>query len=564
MESEPGSCFFDNCTCVNRYYNNGTRCEDCNVDFSCVGGRQHACPAIEWTNCLTWQEACVWTNCLTWQEACVCQRGFVRAGANAECVPCADDFLCDCRNDRQHPCPPSSLGRAATNVSECLCNVSFEVVHSNNVSEPHSCRECEQDYFKNTVGNTLCQACTRCLPASDSVWTRIVCDAEYDALCDACTVCHDPAAADTPAEQWADVGCQEFPDTVCAVCTLCDYAEEWERSPCVETRDRECATIQCGRACEVGQYAGNHWRTTDSECLPCAMNDTLYEGQLLHVYTSAGRRYDDATSCDIACRPFSRLRNVANPALGCVSCETSNVLFKVFTQNDSACTFTCLAGYVRAGDDCVLAPLQASPSSYWNHSLNVTHVRRVAINSAAAFRLTVSHTAHGSFAVVVGGTEPSCVGRSPIALRSAPQKACCFASLWRVSTKNQLGLASTEEETCSAPHPTPSARLSDAQLEFDVPDDRLTELALCEVVASTSFGELACVLQVSIVDTVLLHHFSVAVPLELRRSAAIPRQHSCARQRLPPRPRGHLRPQVLLHAAPAPARRRLARNLARA
>ena len=213
MESEPGSGFFDNCTCVNRYYNNGTRCEDCNVDFSCVGGRQHACPALEWT------------NRLTRQEACVCRPGFVRAGA--ECVPCADDFFCDGSDDRQHPCPSSSLGRAATNVSECLCNVSFEVVHSNNVSEPHSCRECSLHYFKNSVGNTLCQRCTRCLPASDSVWTRIVCDAGYDAMCDSCTVCHDPAAADMPAEQWAGVDCQEFADTVCFNCTLCDYSEQW-------------------------------------------------------------------------------------------------------------------------------------------------------------------------------------------------------------------------------------------------------------------------------------------------------------------------------------------------
>jgi hypothetical protein len=47
MQSEPGSCFFENCTCVNLYYNNGTRCEDCGVDFVCVSGRQHACPALE-------------------------------------------------------------------------------------------------------------------------------------------------------------------------------------------------------------------------------------------------------------------------------------------------------------------------------------------------------------------------------------------------------------------------------------------------------------------------------------------------------------------------------------
>ena len=505
MESEPGSGFFDNCTCVNRYYNNGTRCDDCNVDFSCVGGRQHACPALEWT------------NRLTRQEACVCRPSLVRAGA--ECVPCADDFFCDGSDDREHPCPSSSLGRAATNVSECLCNVSFEVVHSNNVSEPHSCRECSLHFFKNSISNTLCQPCTRCLPASDSVWTRIVCDAGYDAMCDSCTVCHDPAAADTPAEQWAGVDCQEFADTVCFNCTLCDYSEQWEKAPCAETRDRECSAIQRGRPCEVGQYAGNHSRTTDSQCLPCAMNDTLYEGQRLHFYTSAGRRYDDLTSCDIACRPYSRLRDINNPALGCVSCETGNVLFKVFTQNDLACTFTCLEGYVRTEDDCVLAPLQPSVSNFWNHTLNVTHVRRVSSNAGAAFRFTISHTAHGSFAVVIGRAEPSCASLAPVLLHGTT--ACCFSGLWRVSTKNQLGLGSSAEEKCSAPNAPFSARLSDSQLEFDVPDSRLTELALCNGGQNSSFGELACVLQVSIVDTVFLLHVAVAVTLELRRGAAL-------------------------------------------
>jgi hypothetical protein len=146
----------------------------------------------------------------------------------------------------------------------------------------------------------------------------------------------------------------------------------------------------------------------------------------------------------------------------------------------------------------------ASVSNFWNHSLNVTHVRRVAIGGAAAFRFTVSHTAHGSFAVVAGRAEPSCAGRAPTVLRGS--SACCFAGLWRVSTKNQLGVGSIAAETCSGPNPPPNARLSDSQLEFDVPDSRLTELALCEVALNTSFGELACVLQVSIVDAVLLYH----------------------------------------------------------
>ena len=59
------------------------------------------------------------------------------------------------------------------------------------------------------------------------------------------------------------------------------------------------------------------------------------------------------------------------------------------------------------------------------------------------------------------------------------------------------------------------------QLEFDVPDSHLPEFALCHAVLNTSNAELACVLHVSIVDAVLLHHFSVAVPLELRRGAAL-------------------------------------------
>ena len=502
MQSEPGSGFFENCTCVNRFYNNGTRCEDCRVDHYCVGGRQHACASREWT------------NGLGRQEACVCQPGFVRESGT--CVPCSDDFFCDGSDDRQHPCPPSSLGRRATNVSECLCNVTFEVVHSNNVSEPHSCQACADHYFKHTVGNTPCLRCSRCLPQTDSVWTRIVCDSAYDALCDSCAVCHHAAAVGSPEEQWAGVPCQEFADTVCLNCSTCNYTEQWEKAPCAETSDRVCASITRSRTCEVGEYAGNHSRTSDSLCLQCSIHDTLYEGQRLHYYTSAGRRYDDATSCDLACRPFSRLRDPANPALGCVSCEVGNVLFKVFTQNDTECTFSCLQGYDRRGDDCVLAPRQASPSSFWNHSLNVTHVQRVAVDGSAAFRFTVSHTSHGRFAVVVGQTEPSCAGRV-LTLRGSARTACCFGGLWRVSTQNQLGLSSSADESCSLPHAPPSRRLSDSQLQFDVPDTNLTKFALC----AANSSELACVLQVSIVDVVLLHHFSVAVPLELRRGAAL-------------------------------------------
>jgi hypothetical protein len=61
-----------------------------------------------------------------------------------------------------------------------------------------------------------------------------------------------------------------------------------------------------------------------------------------------------------------------------MTCETGNVLFKLFTQDDEECSFTCLASYVRSGDNCVLAPLQPSVSSYWNHSLKVMRVGSIA------------------------------------------------------------------------------------------------------------------------------------------------------------------------------------------
>jgi hypothetical protein len=245
-----------------------------------------------------------------------------------------------------------------------------------------------------------------------------------------------------------------------------------------------------------------------------------YEGEWLHHFTSAGRSYDDPYSCDLTCRAFSRLANISDPSFGCSTCETGNVLFKEFTQNLLACQFECLAGYTKRGEDCVLETFHADTQIYWNHSVNVTHVRREAMwnnSGRSAFQLTVSHTAHGNFAVVVGRSEPTCAGRAAVELRRAASSACCFPDLWRVSTTSQLGLPSTAREQCSLSDPPWSEQISDTQLVFEVPDTRIEELANC----SQFEDGLACDLYVSIVDTLLFHHFSVRVRLEVRRAAAL-------------------------------------------
>ena len=92
---------------------------------------------------------------------------------------------------------------------------------------------------------------------------------------------------------------------------------------------------------------------------------------------------------------------------------------------------------------------------------------------------------------------------------------CCFGHLWRVSTAKQLGLASHAYEECSRSHAPLSAQLSATQLEFEVPDARIRELANC------SEHELSCLLYISIVDTVLTQHVSVTVSLDVTRSLSL-------------------------------------------
>jgi hypothetical protein len=511
MESQPGSGFVDNCTCASSFYNNGSRCEDCPADHYCVMGQRLACPANEWT------------AGLERVETCVCQPGFFRPHDSPECLPCTNEYFCDGSDDAQYACPSNSTGRGATGKEECLCNTGFEAISNADVSEPHSCERCvhseTERKYKVGLGNRACTRCTECLPQLHSAWTQIVCTPTADALCDFCSVCHNDTE-DSPRLLYTNQTCQQFFDTQCSNCTVCDWDTEWEFAPCSERVDSECSRITRDRTCPVGFYAGGHTRAIDSKCLPCAVRNLPYEGGWLHDFTSAGRRYGDPYSCDLTCRAFSRLSNGTDPSHGCTTCETGNVLFKEFTQHLLECQFECLPGYAKRGDDCVLETLHADAQIYWNHSVNVTHVQREAvwnISGRSGFQLTVSHTAHGNFAVVVGQSKPTCAGRAAVELRRDASSACCFSELWRVSTTHQLGLSSTAREQCSRSDPPWSEQISDTQLVFEVSDARIEELANC----SQFQDGLACELHVSIVDTLLLHHFSVAVRLELRRAAAL-------------------------------------------
>jgi hypothetical protein len=529
MHSEAGSGFPDNCTCVSGFYNNGSRCENCPAGYFCENGLLLACAENEWT---AGQERV---------DVCLCKPGFYRPNSSDLCVPCTDNYFCDGTDDAQHACPANAVSHAATHVQYCLCDVSFQAIFSSNMSEPHSCQQCSNgETFKSSVGNTACTPCSVCTPQTHSTWTQIVCTPGGDSLCDTCSVCHNTSLTEVQPQgrsKYATHECQQFFDTMCGNCTVCN-ASEWQLEACAETQDTKCAPINFHRTCPIGFYTGGHTAVTDSLCLPCAVRNMPYQGMWLHEFTSAGQIYNDPFSCQINCLHFSRLTNISNMSFGCTTCETGNVLFKSFTQNLFECRFECLHGYVLLNGDCVLGPMSADENTFWNHSINVTHVQRAEQHngSTGAFLFTVTHTDHGRFAVVIGKSEPTCSGLSKVSLRAPSRSACCFSELWRVSTTSQLGLAGTTPELCSRHNPPWSELRSNTQLVFEVPDTRIEELANCSQVkddgnetehdsreedSKEEQGGLSCELYVSIVDTKLLLHFFVVVQLRLTRASAM-------------------------------------------
>ncbi len=101
-----------------------------------------------------------------------------------------------------------AVAPAATQIQDCLCDISFGAVFSSNISEPHSCHKCSGTYsetdnsqtFKSTIGNSACTPCTLCLPQTHSTWTQIVCTPAANSLCDTCSVCHKPVLRKTPTQ----------------------------------------------------------------------------------------------------------------------------------------------------------------------------------------------------------------------------------------------------------------------------------------------------------------------------------------------------------------------------
>jgi len=310
-----------------------------------------------------------------------------------------------------------------------------------------------------------------------------VCSPFIDTVCNACNGCLADGKHTTSP-------CSETQDAVWSDCVECDPATEFEHSECEDGENRVCLPFETSAAmCAVGQYRGGHTAVRDSQCLQCAYRDRKFEGHTLHVPASRGQRYNDAHSCNVSCLGNSRIVNASNQSLGCVSCETGNVLLKMFDPEDGladSCNFACRAGYTRVAmpdgsEDCYDPVLHSSAVNEFAHNFSVTDFSRT--RNASVFRLL--HQDVGFFMFVVGrGLPANC------------RASCCYADWWRVSSLHMMGLETWPASVTCRPRDSLPYVADGNVLSVFVPDSVLEDVAVCEWVGASR----DCQLTVSLID----------------------------------------------------------------
>jgi hypothetical protein len=494
MRSVAGSDEAADCRCVNGFYNSAdnTLCLACERDHYCVDGNIFACAADQWT------------QNQTRQDVCTCRPGLF--AAEGACLPCVMDSFC-VGDDHAEACRAHSAtaGPNAAAYHDCLCDVGF----GDNGGAASQCEPCAVGVqYKSAVGNAQCGNCTRCVGAS-GLYTSVWCSAESDALCDACDPCSD-------AEEYTHSPCADLADAECRACSQCNYASQLELLPCQTNQNRECRDFVNDLAsCAPGFYRGGHTAVSDSFCLPCRFNDTLLNGQSLHAASSHGLEYNNPFSCGIACLGNSRIRDAAQPWLGCVSCEVGNVLLKVFPadmRSATACEFACRPGFARVrmpdgSDDCFIPLLQAGAQRAFSHSISIGDFSRAGGNS----RLRLSHSSHGFFAVVLGAAAPA------LCQKPRQGETCCLADAWRVSTLAQMGLAELPAHACVGQAGLTVSEASNSALRVDISDAMLPVVARCSAVN----GVRTCALVVSIVDVITWRVVSESFVLRTTRAVTL-------------------------------------------
>ena len=494
MVADAGSFVVSNCTCVSGFYNSedDAACLECPLDAYCEHGLLFNCSLDRHTL----------EPRSTAAEDCLCRPG--SRAVDGVCATCEPDTFCP-GDETIEACPDHAVSDAGSvTLLDCECSEGYASVSPN--ASALECVACAEGKFKAVVANAACGACTVCSTANDAVYQHEACRARADAVCVPCSTC-------SGGGQYVSSVCEDLLDATCANCSVCDYSTEYTHTPCratAPTQDTVCADITFDLSCPPGFYRGQHTQNSNSFCASCTYRDTPYLEYTLHEATGHGQTYNDPESCPIRCLGHSRLANVSLPVYGCVTCEDGNVLLKQFAEDpsDAECLFSCAPGYERVTvggtDDCVLGALPASERSAFLHTVRVTDYGRYDGGSV----LTVTHSNHSRFVIVVGGAAPGTCKQV---------RACCYDAQWRVSELSQAGFPSTvASDGCSREPELNHFAVRADTLRFQVPDARLEEVAGGCVWTGNA---TECVLTVSIIDTLLWYVASERVRIVTTRAA---------------------------------------------
>ena len=412
------------------------------------------------------------------------------------CVPCPVDTYCP-GDESVEACPDHSASASGSvKLLDCKCKPGFG--HDLSDTDNH-CTQCVNGTtWKKYSGNIPCHSCTIC-NVDQGEYIDVVCTTRQNAQCAPC----DPCVNGT---SYVSEECAPYENTVCSPCDECDYTDEYRHHACFVNRNSQCLNITRTPCIETGEYRGRHTQTTDSSCHQCLSRHTPYFGFRLDEFASPGVFYNDPYSCQVTCLGASKLRDPANHSLGCETCETGNVLFRVFSSNQTDCSFVCREGYELRDNECRI------PRFEFGHALQLDVVDVLQVPGAITLR--VLHSNHSRFVIVVGPTTPVCHPRD------AARKACCWTGLWRVSTLTQMGRHADETSVgnCSASPELDSTQLQSDLLEFAIPESMLSTVGRCVVDVS---GGVTCTLELAVIDTVRYTKVERTISVHIRRGATL-------------------------------------------
>jgi hypothetical protein len=481
MTAAAGSGFLSNCTCAAGWYNSDddTLCLPCPSDAYCTGGHLYNCSSSTYT--LGYAEAA---------EDCLCRPGLYGVG---NCTLCPADNWCP-GTGAAESCPPDSTSPAGSvSVAACACRVGFAPTGPVSTLTHPGCAPCADGTLKPTAGNTACQYCANC---SEWQYESVICTSIQDTRCSPCTPCLHNVT-------YTYRECTDTTNTECLPCSRCAMPEEYESRPCTVEHNSRCLN-STRDGCQPGFYRQPH-ASRDSQCEPCVVVYPFTNGLVLHQFTGAGD-FNAPLSCPIQCMGASRLRSADNPHLGCVSCEEGNVLWKVFSSNQTHCRFTCRAGYELRDGDCHVAATLLSDEL----RLDVVNIGQSLdpATGARAFLVSLRHSNSSRFVIAAGPSAPAC-DRYAI--------GCCWAGLWRVSSLWQMGRSESAGDLCSPSLVLPATATSTSSLDFLLPLDQLETVAVCAPAA----GGRLCTLRLSIIDVIRMRTLVKQVDIALTEAATL-------------------------------------------